>query len=1401
MKKVYPWPRFWSPQGAELTLFSNAYLPDPEDAYARFHNQNVSTFKAMSAEKCNVLLGDGGMGKSRSLDRDHRELGLAWDSQNEHGALIDLGRLSGYGDLDVRLNENAAVQKWRKGDGILHLTLDSLDEALPSLPNLPKVLLGVLESLPKDRLRFSIACRSVLWSPFLGDGLKDLFGPDAVRPWRLAPLRHEDVRVAAAMNGLDGDAFLRAVADKKVEAMAAHPLTLDLLLRSVSGGIAFPDDLTQLYERGCKTFLLEPPDSSRAARPPRMDADQMMAVAGRIACMTLFGATTAVETNEVDACPEGAVRVGNVAGGSETVRGAPFEVGTLAVREVISSGLFTRAGSQYRWIHKSFAEFLAAYHLRGDGTSLSQIRKLLLVAGQIAPALSGVAAWLAGMRDDVLTEILQIDPEVLLEADLSKCAASVQAELVEFLFRQAEAESPFVYQWGLFWKLKKLNHPGLKAQLEPRLDASKPKAVRKLAVEVANACGGAGLLGKLVDIALDGNEQLFLRIDAAAWMSEHATSGEKDRLRPLALKAGGDKDEQRIQAYALAAVWSSHATWQEVRDSVGLRDYPQTDALGRFLAHDFIEGLSESDFADALRWLAQKYPNPDALSGWAGAADQLILRAMNRMDDAVIRTALADLLAARITIHHMVFDSRGASSKKEGYVLGPAIMRRLLASELVPRLGGKTPVGWLLLRDPAPLLLESDLEFAIDEWKTAVPAIGPNWESIVGALTNWDIAEARSKVYSLTADRPDLKAALKAWYANRRRFKKSEDSRQAKDRRKSERARSIRIRTIQDLVSECERDPRSIPRLLWLMSAKLDSDMIENPFHPNLRELPGWSVLTTAEADRIIGAAKRFLALEPSYTAKTLRCGGHSPHTLAAYKIIRDLMVHEPGYARALPAGVLSKWIPSILLYQASRTDKELDGTDDALRELGRSTAPAVLRFAAALILRRGGLHNPERVLKWLSCERQSPGLDRILLKIVNRPTTPENLYIGGLRTLFERGSQDAEKLAQDQLKLATNTGAGNRRAASSCAVWIEQRRERAWREVWPVMKANGDFAKAVLEVMSSNGTIAATLGAWLPETECLDMYRWLRAMFGAPPNSDPFQRDIVHTVQGNILHWLQERLTAEAVASLEQLDREYPGDWWIRKAAWEARRGLVQKSWQLLEPATVRRVIEDRRHLLVRDEKELMEDLLETLSELQTKLHNTGDRVRRLWNEYHSGRTLACKPKPEEPVSREIASELMDLLRRRGVTATLETKIREGEYVDIHVAATTASSPSKSVSLVIEVKGCWNPGVKTSLDAQLAQRYLKDNQSPYGIYLVVWFTCDAWDDRDANRKAQASKETLKGLTAFLKKKASRVSREHGISIKSFVLDATLRGRPQKKVARKSAKRQAAKRTKGRKSR
>jgi uncharacterized protein (TIGR03437 family) len=64
---------------------------------------------------------------------------------------------------------------------------------------------------------------------------------------------------------------------------------------------------------------------------------------------------------------------------------------------------------------------------------------------------------------------------------------------------------------------------------------------------------------------------------------------------------------------------------------------------------------------------------------------------------------------------------------------------------------------------------------------------------------------------------------------------------------------------------------------------------------------------------------------------------------------------------------------------------------------------------------------------------------------------------------------------------------------------------------------------------------------------------------------------------------------------------------------------------------------------MLVRDENELMDAVLDALDDLQTTIRGEGDRVRRLWNEYHDGPAVRCKPKPEVPVSREIALELGD--------------------------------------------------------------------------------------------------------------------------------------------------------------
>jgi len=45
-------------------------------------------------------------------------------------------------------------------------------------------------------------------------------------------------------------------------------------------------------------------------------------------------------------------------------------------------------------------------------------------------------------------------------------------------------------------------------------------------------------------------------------------------------------------------------------------------------------------------------------------------------------------------------------------------------------------------------------------------------------------------------------------------------------------------------------------------------------------------------------------------------------------------------------------------------------------------------------------------------------------------------------------------------------------------------------------------------------------------------------------------------------------------------------------------------------------------------------------------------------------------------------------------------------------------------VSGIVEMRGCWNKELMTAMEEQLKDRYLKNNPSPYGMYLVGWFTC-----------------------------------------------------------------------------
>jgi hypothetical protein len=76
-------------------------------------------------------------------------------------------------------------------------------------------------------------------------------------------------------------------------------------------------------------------------------------------------------------------------------------------------------------------------------------------------------------------------------------------------------------------------------------------------------------------------------------------------------------------------------------------------------------------------------------------------------------------------------------------------------------------------------------------------------------------------------------------------------------------------------------------------------------------------------------------------------------------------------------------------------------------------------------------------------------------------------------------------------------------------------------------------------------------------------------------------------------------------------------------------------------------------------------------------------------------------------------------------------------------------------------------------MQAQLRDRYLKDNQCQHGLYLVGWFLCTKWMKEDY-RKDQTPNWTIDEARRFFSKQACDLS-VNGLTLKAFVLDTGLR--------------------------
>ena len=196
-----------------------------------------------------------------------------------------------------------------------------------------------------------------------------------------------------------------------------------------------------------------------------------------------------------------------------------FEVSEAAIREALDTGLFSSRGrNRMGWAHQTYAEFLAAQYLVQHETTLTQTMSLITHPGDIdrklVPQLHETAAWLAGMMPEAFREIMKVAPEVLLRSDVATADVRDRAALVEALLQLCDEEKLLIRDLYISGRFRKLDHPGLAEQLG-RTFVMERKSIfaRRLAIDIAGACGLQALQTELAGIALDPTQPPEIRAD------------------------------------------------------------------------------------------------------------------------------------------------------------------------------------------------------------------------------------------------------------------------------------------------------------------------------------------------------------------------------------------------------------------------------------------------------------------------------------------------------------------------------------------------------------------------------------------------------------------------------------------------------------------------------------------------------------------------------------------------------------------------------------------------------------------------------------------------------------------------------------------------------------------------
>jgi hypothetical protein len=1395
MEKHYPWKRFWCLKKGRYHMDDWGYLLDPESEYGRLIQPDVVSEEAFDKTTCLALLGEPGIGKTEAIKAlvSRRE-----DEANVQTDLLflDLRAYGQEGRLYKDIFENQKFVNWINSSRTLEIVLDSLDECLIHVKTLSPMLISEFKKYPVSRLRLRVACRTSEWPVLLSQELPQIWGIENYGEYELLPLHREDVAAAARVEHLNSEEFLRTLEERGMVPFAVKPMTLIMLLKQYQQAEGLGGDIVELYERYCHYLCSEPSIFRRdIGATGLIEPSLRLAVAQRIAAITMFCKRASIYKgqNRGEIINED-ITLSDMAGGMESVDGVSTLVTEAILRDVLGTGLFAGGeGERHVWSHWTYAEFLTARYIIRHQLSLEQIRDLIFThqefdeeGSRVVPQLKETAAWLATMHLPLLREIAKSDPQVLLRSPIAGTDASIRKELTYSLLRKAEEET--ITDFDLRQRYKALFHPGLADQLRPYItDRKRGFLVRRMAIDIAEACEVRELVEDLLKVALDEHEDIHTRFQAADAVSEIGDTNTKVRLRPL-LDVGDIDEDDELRGCALRALWPDHLTAEELFSNITKPKRGNFFGMYQlFLGQELMPHLKTCDLPTALAWV-QRLPEdkPGEINALQDLTTDILQKAWENLDDDMVLERFTEIAINRIENYKPIFGDRPHRGEHRVELDDP-IKRRRLVKAIMLKLEEKQITSVWQSLDMAGLITQEDFSWLIDRISTCQSEKEKElWAKLVLMTFDWTpeklekVWEAKKSIPALEKEFEDLFSPIELDSDRARRLRKTHEM---VTRSQKESIGGPPPPSFHEIIGkQLDKFESGDTNAWWVLTLELTIKLKgRNYFYgdelqSDLTSTPGWNAIDVLTRERVIRTAYEYLLRADPHTDDWFGKNIFHRPAAAGYKALHLLQKLAPEQLSKVSNEVWAKWTPIILAYPES----PIADAEQPMKSLVARTychAPDVtIKRLLALIDKDNTDHGHIFILRKMD-KAWSTELEKVILEKVKDEQLKPAAAAELLEFLFERGKSidEIRRVSIDFLEGRVHGENPNReKAIYSGALLLIYGGESGWEIIQKLLEKEPEFGCDLIAHVARGHNHAGMIVRCLSERSVVNLYVWLAEKF--PQSEDP-QVEGVHSVGSRemIAHFrdalligLREKGTPEAVAAIREIGKRLPDLTLIKFTAVEARQVAMRKTWVGSSPKEFLKLAGSNDNRLVDSEEQLLDVVVTSLRRYQEVLLEEKPAVYDLWN------TNDWTPKEENLISDHVARHLENDLKTRGIVVNREVQIRKGQETDIHIVAIRENQDGfmDQVKVITEVKGCWHPEVKTAMETQLRDRYLRENQCGHGLYLVMWFLCDKW--KDESRRRRTPEWTFEEAQEFLSRQAKDLSKP-GTVLQALVLDARLK--------------------------